>query len=61
MKTIGIDGTFVGRQRDRDVVSSRDRGDVVEDSHLRAERVSSTDSHRRRLVDQTQFHVPQII
>lgn len=47
----------------RDIVvgRARERGGDVEDSHLRANRVTPTGSQRRQLSDQAQFRAPHTI
>ncbi|KAL5078463.1 hypothetical protein RYX36_017447 [Vicia faba] len=40
---------------------ARDKGDVVDDSHLREGRVAPTNSHKRLLANQAQFRAPLTI
>lgn len=61
MKTKGSGGTMTSRQRDKVEVATaaaRVRRGDVENSHLQTKRVVPTDSHRKRLADQTQFRAP---
>lgn len=51
-----------GQQRDIVVVArTREREGVIEDSHLRAGRVTPIGSHMKQLVNQAQFHAPRTI